>query len=130
VTGVDTNIIVRLLTHDDPRQAAKADSIFKKERLLFIPETVLLETEWVLRYAYGFSPTDIYEAFLKLCGLPNVTFSNPNHIRTALKWYSDGMDFADALHLAVSQDCRAFYTFDQKLVRKAKNHGRCAVMEP
>ncbi len=129
MTGVDTNILVRLLTHDDPGQAAKAESVFKKEHLL-IPETVFLETEWFLRYAYGFSPTDIYEAFLKLCGLPNVTLSSPNRMGTALKWYSEGMDFADALHLAVSQGCRAFYTFDQKLVRKAKNRGRCAVIEP
>ncbi len=53
VTGVDTNIIVRLLTHDDPVQSAKADALFKKDHL-FIPDTVLLETEWVLRYAYGF----------------------------------------------------------------------------
>ena len=129
MTGVDTNIIVRLLTHDDPGQAAKADAVFKKDRL-FIPDTVLLETEWVLRYAYGFSTTAIHDAFLKLCGLPNVALSNPNRIRTALRWYSEGMDFADALHLAASQDCLTFYTFDQKLIRKAQNRGHCMVMEP
>lgn len=129
MTGVDTNILVRLLTHDDPVQATKADSVFRKDRLL-ISETVLLETEWVLRYAYGFSPTAIYGAFLKLCGLPNVTLSDPNRMRTALEWYSEGMDFADALHLAASQDCRVFYTFDKKLVRKAQNRGRCAAIEP
>jgi predicted nucleic-acid-binding protein len=129
LTGVDTNIIVRLLTRDDLIQAAKADSLFKNHSI-FIPDTVFLETEWVLRYAYGFSPTAIYEAFFKLCGLPNVTLSNPNRMRTALEWYSEGMDFADALHLALSQDCRVFYTFDQKLVRKARNRGRCAILEP
>jgi hypothetical protein len=72
----------------------------------------------------------LYEAFLKLCGLPNVTLSNPNRIRTALKWYSDGMDFADALHLAASQDCQIFYSFDQKMIRKAQDRGRCKVKEP
>jgi predicted nucleic-acid-binding protein len=129
VTGVDTNIIVRLLTHDDPGQAAKADAVFKKDHL-FIPDTILLETEWVLRYAYGFPPTAIHEAFIKLCGLPNVVLSNPNRMRVAIRWYSEGMDFADALHLAESQDCRIFYTFDQKLIRKAQNRSRCKVMEP
>jgi predicted nucleic-acid-binding protein len=129
VTGVDTNILVRLLTHDDPGQAAKAESVFQKDRL-FITETVLLETEWVLRYAYGFSSLDIYGAFLKLCGLPNVVLSDSNRLRTALECYSEGMDFADALHLAGSQVCRAFYTFDKKLVRKAQNLSRCKVKEP
>lgn len=129
VTGVDTNIIVRLLTQDDPGQAAKAKSVFQKAPL-FIPDTVLLETEWVLRHAYGFSPTAIHEAFLKLCGLPNVALSNPNRLRVAIRWYSEGMDFADALHLAASQDCRVFYTFDQKLVRKAQGRCQCNVMEP
>ena len=62
VTGVDTNIIVRLLTHDDPGQAAKADAAIQKDHL-FISDTVLLETEWVLRYAYGFSPTAFMRHF-------------------------------------------------------------------
>lgn len=52
----------------------------------------------------------------------------PGRPQKRIRYY--GMDFADALHLSVSPDCRAFYTFDQKLVRKAKNRGRCAVMEP
>jgi predicted nucleic-acid-binding protein len=128
MTGVDNNILVRLLTRDDSLQAAKAESIFKRDRLL-LPETVLLETEWVLRYAYGFSPTAIYGAFLKLCGLPNVILSNPNRMRTALEWYSEGMDFADALHLALCQDCRVFYTFDKKMIGKAQNRGQCVVAD-
>ena len=127
--GVDTNIIVRLLTGDDPAQTQKATSVFKKSGLL-IPDTVLLESEWVLRHAYGFSPTAIHEAFTKLCGLPNVALHNPHRMMTAFQWYADGMDFADALHLASSQGCRMFYTFDQKLVRKAEGHGQCKVKEP
>lgn len=127
--GVDTNIIVRLLTGDDPAQTEKATSVFKKGGLL-IPDTVLLESEWVLRHAYGFSPTAIHEAFTKLCGLPNVALHNPHRMMTAFQWYADGMDFADALHLASSQGCRMFYTFDQKLVRKAEGRGQCKVKEP
>lgn len=127
--GVDTNIIVRLLTGDDPSQTEKAASVFKKDGLL-IADTVLLESEWVLRHAYGFSPTAIHEAFTKLCGLPNVSLHNPHRMMEALQWYAGGMDFADALHLASSQGCRMFYTFDQKLVRKAVGHRRCKVKEP
>ena len=63
----------------------------------FIPDTVMLETEWVLRHAYGFSSVAIYNAFTKLCGLPNVALPIPYRMMMALQWYSDGMDFADAL---------------------------------
>ena len=63
--GVDTNIIVRLLTGDELVQAEKATSVFKKSSL-FIPDTVLLECECVVRHAYRFSPTAIHEAFTKV----------------------------------------------------------------
>jgi predicted nucleic-acid-binding protein len=127
--GVDTNIVVRLLTGDDPAQSVKAKAVFKKHDIL-IPETVILETEWVLRHAYGFEPAAIHQAFSKLCGLPNIILHNPHRILTALQWYAEGMDFADALHLAASQECRTFLTFDQKLVRRSEGRGDCRVREP
>ncbi len=49
--AVDTNIIIRFLTHDDTKQYKKAFSIFSTQDV-FISDTVILETEWVLRYAY------------------------------------------------------------------------------
>jgi len=54
VIAVDTNIIIRFLVNDDPKQFKKAYSIFNTKEI-FIPDTVILETEWVLRYAYEFS---------------------------------------------------------------------------
>jgi len=127
--GVDTNIVVRFLTGDDPSQAAKARAIFRKETVL-IPETVILETEWALRHAYGFEPAAIHLAFSKLCGLPNVVLHNPHRMMTALQWYAGGMDFADALHLTASQECRIFYSFDGKLARKAADFSGCRVKKP
>jgi len=75
MTGVDTNILVRLMTGDEPSQAEKTRVVFKKPGVL-VTDTVLLESEWVLRHAYGFSPSAIHGAFTKLCGLPNVALSN------------------------------------------------------
>lgn len=129
MNAVDTNVIIRLLTGDDPEQAEKARAILKRPDV-FIPETVLLESEWVLRHAYGFEPAVIHGAFSKLCGLPNVILPNPHRMFTALTWYADGMDFVDALHLASSQACRAFFSFDRKLVRTAEGRGQCKVKEP
>jgi predicted nucleic-acid-binding protein len=127
--SVDTSIIVRLLTGDDYGQAEKAHVLFKKSKL-FIPETVILESEWVLRYAYGFGVAEIHTALSKLFGLPNVILSNPHRIQEALVWYSDGLDFADALHLASSQPCKSFFTFDHKFVQKAQGRSKCTVKEP
>ena len=126
--GVDTNIIVRLLTGDDPVQSEKSRTLIKKPDI-FIPETVILETEWVLRHAYGFDSTSIHDSFSKLCGLPNVILPSPYRMLMALQWYAEGMDFADALHLAASQGCKTFYSFDRKLVRKADGRGQCKVKE-
>jgi len=129
MNGVDTNIIVRFLTGDDPGQSETARAVIKKPDI-FLAETVMLETEWVLRHAYGFEIASIHDAFIKLCGLPNVILPNPHRMQIALQWYADGMDFGDALHLAASQACGTFFSFDRKLIRKAEGRGQCKVKEP
>lgn len=116
--SVDTNIIVRLLTKDDPVQFDRAKALFEKEQIL-IATTVLLESEWVLRYAYKFPPIRIADAFESLFGLSNVTLQEPNIISDALGWHRQGLDFADAIHLAKSQEQESFVTFDKKLIRTA-----------
>ncbi len=117
--SVDTNIIVRLLTKDDPSQYRKAFSLFKKENI-YIPTTVVLETEWVLRYAYDFTSSNIISAFRSLFGLPNVELEDPVETAQALDWNEQGMDFADALHLTKSKRTDKFITFDKRLISKAK----------
>ncbi|MFB2977172.1 type II toxin-antitoxin system VapC family toxin [Microseira sp. BLCC-F43] len=67
--AVDTNIVVRLLTQDDEKQYNKSLKLFQ-EQDIFIPDTVILETEWVLRFAYKFKPAEICQAFRNLFGLP------------------------------------------------------------
>lgn len=129
MTAVDTNIIVRLLTGDDAKQSQKARSLFKNHEI-FIPDTVLLETEWVLRFAYKFEPAAINGALVNLLGLPNVRISRPEMLAKALDWQRQGLDFADALHLAASQEQERFVTFDAKLVRKAKHLSNYRVEQP
>jgi predicted nucleic-acid-binding protein len=126
VIAVDTNIIVRLLTGDDPSQMALAREIFTAAEV-FIPETVLLETEWVLRYAYDLSPATIQKGLLRLFGLPNVVLRDARALSQALEGYRSGMDFADALHLATCSHCSEFFTFDKKFVRAAAGSFPCKV---
>lgn len=127
--AVDTNVIVRLLTRDHEAQFKKAYAVFKKYDV-FIPDTVFLETEWVLRYAYKFTPAEISAAVSKLCGLENVRLSNPNMIARVIEWYQQGIHFADAFHLAGSQSCQQLLTFDTRFVKRAKKLGECEVRRP
>ena len=129
MVAIDTNIIVRFLTHDDEIQYSKALNIFKKNEI-FIPDTVILETEWVLRYAYDFNPADISAAFTKLFGLKNVHLSDPHANSLALEWHRKGLDFSDALHLALSQQNSKLYSFDTDFAKKAKGLGNCTVTKP
>jgi predicted nucleic-acid-binding protein len=116
--AADTNVLVRLLTGDDAEQTKRAAALFKKEAI-FIPKTVLLETEWVLRRLYRLESKVVVNAFRKLSGLGNVEFEQPSVVTQALQWCEGGMDFSDALHLASSQNCRKFATFDEQLKKSA-----------
>ncbi|MGB3208737.1 MAG: type II toxin-antitoxin system VapC family toxin [Crinalium sp.] len=127
--AVDTNIVVRLLTQDDELQFKKSRDIFKNNDV-FISDTVILETEWVLRFAYKFKSTEICVAFRNLCGLSNVYFNDINLIVQAIEWHDNGLDFADALHLAISQHCSEFYTFDEAFVKKAQGLSKSIVKKP
>lgn len=116
--AVDTNILVRLLTEDDVEQTKRAKALFKKVGV-FIPKTVILETEWVLRRLYRHDSSSIMSAFRKITGLPNVEIEDPLAVTAALRYCEDGMDFADALHVASSKDCEKFATFDKGVKKSA-----------
>jgi predicted nucleic-acid-binding protein len=117
--AVDTNVLARYVTNDDPAQGAKALQVMRHEEI-FIPKTVLLELEWVLRGGYKFERAAIHWAMAGILGLPNVTVEDSVHVRDALHWYEAGLDFADALHVASCSKLQRFVTFDDRLVKRAK----------
>src|SRR5664280_2318045 len=97
--AIDTNIIVRYLTGDHPKQSAAAKALIGGKDV-FVCTTVLMETEWVLRSVYGFPADRIDKAFIAFGGLARVTLENARSVAKALAWMQAGMDFADALHLS------------------------------
>ncbi|MDJ1179218.1 type II toxin-antitoxin system VapC family toxin [Roseofilum sp. BLCC_M91] len=127
--SIDTNIVVRILTQDDEQQYQKSLELLQNNDV-FIPDTVILETEWVLRFAYKFNPIQICQALRYLLGLPNVYLADPDLIAKALEWHENGLDFADALHLSKSQNCQRLYSFDRKFLKKATGLTDCEVQEP
>jgi len=88
---------------------------------LWLPKTVLLELEWVLRHCYDLNQEVITETLRKILGLRNLEVEDREAVIQAQLWYSQGMDFGDALHLASSCDADAFVTFDRALAKLAKD---------
>lgn len=127
--AVDTNIVVRILTNDDPVQARRALTILKSDDV-FIPKTVLLKSEWVLRHAYEITRSNIITGFQKLLGLPNVNVEDPDSIFQAISWYENKFDFADALHLASSRRCQSFATFDSSFIKNAQQVSSVEMVKP
>ncbi|MBK7540811.1 MAG: type II toxin-antitoxin system VapC family toxin [Candidatus Competibacteraceae bacterium] len=127
--AIDTNIIVRLLTKDDTKQYHICRKLFEAEEI-YISDTVILETEWVLRFAYEFEPIEVGSAFRKLFGLPNVKLSNNYIIAQAINWHEQGLDFTDAFHLALSQSIPTLKTFDGEFIKKSKDLSKRAVQKP
>jgi predicted nucleic-acid-binding protein len=117
--AVDTNVVVRLLTGDDPKQAAVARSLFAAQPI-WIGKTVLLETGWVLRSLYGFEESAIRDAFTRLLGLKNVHTEDKPSIASTLDLTIHGIGLADAMHLTSRPPGASFVSFDQSFVRRAK----------
>ncbi len=119
MVAVDTNVVVRLLTQDHAAQAARAAEIFRSGPI-FISSSVLLETEWVLRYSYELGSDAILRALRGVLGLPNVSVENPAAAVTAITLFEQGLDFADALHVASSMPAERFVTFDARLAKRSR----------
>ena len=119
MVAVDTNVLVRLLTRDEPAQASRAAGLFRSEEI-WIGKTVLLETEWVLRSLYEFTAQQVSQALSALAGLPNVRLEDAAAAAQALQWQQRGLDFADALHLASKGKAASFASFDAKFAKSAR----------
>ena len=127
--AIDTNIVVRFLTRDDPEQALKARALIDGHDVLLI-STVLLESEWVLRNGYGFGKHEVVEKLQAFIGLAHVKLQEPERVAKALDWAASGMDFADALHVAAAEECEAFMSFDKSLAKAAKRIAEAPIRAP
>ncbi len=127
--AVDTNVIVRYLTGDDPAQAVKARVIIGREPV-FVPRTVVLEVEWVLRGVCDLPSSQVIPALRALAGLPGVSIEDALLVATAMDRAEGGMDFADAPHLAAAAECEGFVTFDKRFARLAARRASVAITVP
>ena len=124
--AVDTNILARFYCDDpdDPearRQRPRARRVMLESASIFVPLTVILELEWVMRGFYGVDTETFCGAVEHLLGMPHVTVERWESVKDAVALHQRGLDFADALHWVSSASCRQFTTFDDRgLVRRAR----------
>jgi predicted nucleic-acid-binding protein len=116
--AVDTNVLARLLLRDDEIQYQAARDLFRDGRDYTAPITVILELVWVLRVA-GIDRYDIGKSLRELIELPNFKPALKTEIIFAIELYAKGLDFADALHLALSNGNEALLTFDERFAARA-----------
>lgn len=128
--AIDTNVLVRLLVNDDQKQVAAAMRSIEGAQPVLLLNTVLQECVWVLESLYESTRADIADALAALVRIPVIVLEGAE-VTSAIEWYRNGMDFADAMHLAAAAGrCERLLTFDAGFVRKAKGKSVCAVQRP
>ena len=125
MTGLDTNILIRYLTQDDPEQSKKATYEIEKKLNagdeFFVADIVLCELVWVLESAYGYVQQKIVPVLERILRTKQFHFQNKDLLWQSLSDYQNKKgDFADHLIGRVNHNsgCREILTFDARL----KNH--------
>jgi len=118
--ALDTNVLVRYLVEDDPAQLAAARRLIGRcvsEGLtLFVPVTVVLELEWVLRKSFGFGKDDVLLALSHLFSAAELSIESERALEVALQLFRQGSaDFADCLRIALAVQAgeQPLWTFDK-----------------
>jgi predicted nucleic-acid-binding protein len=124
--AIDTNILARFYCDDpdDPeagRQGPIARRVMVESESLFVPLTVILEFEWVMRGFYEAPAASFCDAIEHLLGMRHVTVERWEAVKDATELHRRGLDFADALHWASSASCSRLVSFDdRRFVRRAR----------
>ena len=131
--ALDSNALVRYVVEDDIAQLAAAKRLIRKcvseGRTLFVPVTVTLELEWVLRASLEYAKDEVMEVLSSLFSAAELTFESEHALEVALQLYRDGStDFADCLHIALAAQAGELplWTFDKRAakVNGAQSIGR------
>lgn len=124
MTGLDTNILVRYLTQDDPIQSRKAIEIIERRLSLsdpgFVSVVTMAETVWVLDRAYHFSNREIAAAVERMLQVEVLVIQHEQEVFAAMIALKQGRSsFSDALiaELGSEAGCLHTLTFDQKALR-------------
>lgn len=120
--ALDSNVLIRLLIEDDPKQTSIAKELLEGKiadgETCFVSDPVLCEIEWVLESCYGVPRESLLAMVQELAANDHFVFEDRAVLRDALDAYSDGKaDLSDYLihGKAMAREARATYTFDRAL---------------
>jgi len=120
MAALDTNVLVRYLVQDDAPQLAAAQRIVRAtvraNETLFVPISVMLELEWVLRSNYGFAKSDVVRTLSGLLSSVELSFESEAAAEVALALYQRNVaDFSDCMHVALAHRAgqSPLWTFDK-----------------
>jgi len=123
--ALDTNMLVRFLVQDDPKQSLQAGRLIEKavdrQVPLFISDVVMCETVWVLASAYGLPRAEIADALGALLRAKSLVFASTDRLASAFEAYRRGKgDFADYLirEQAHAHGADEVATFDRALLKE------------
>lgn len=118
--ALDTNVLVRYVVQDEAAQLAAAKRLISRcvgEGLtLFVPVTVVLELEWVLRSSFEFGKDEVLLTLSSLLSAAELTFESEHALEAALQLFRKGSaDFADCIHIALATQAgeQPLWTFDK-----------------
>jgi len=125
--GLDTDILVRFLTQDDPVQSARANELLQtrctREHPGFVAVVVICELVWVLQRAYRYDKSTVVNVLDQLLDTVELQVEREDIVHQALSTYRHGSaDFADYLIVCGNElaGCEATYSFEQKLTANAR----------
>jgi predicted nucleic-acid-binding protein len=120
MAALDTNILVRYLVQDDAQQAAAASKLIRSAlragETLYVPVTVTLELEWVLRHSFGFGKEQVTTVLSSLLAAAELSLESEPALEVALALYQKHTaDFADCVHIALAHVAgeSPLWTFDR-----------------
>lgn len=116
--AVDTNVLARAIVDDGSGQAERSRQCFI-DHDVFIADSVLLETEWLLRSRLKIPRDEVVRLFSRLLAAPTTFFDDSSRVGDAILAHAKGLDFADAMHLLAAKHCDAFVTFDRDFIRRS-----------
>jgi predicted nucleic-acid-binding protein len=118
--ALDTNVLVRYIVQDDATQLDLARRLINRcvseGSTLFVPVTVVLELEWVLRSRFGFVKDEVLLTLSSLFSAAELTFESERALEVALQLFrKHSADFADCLHVALATQAgeQPLWTFDK-----------------
>ncbi len=125
MTGLDTNVLVRYVMQDDPRQSPRATRLIESlssEEPGFISIVTFVELVWVLSGSYGLGRAQVAQVLETLLRSKELVVDRAELVTQALsRFVTAGADFADALieRIAAGAGCAATMTFDAGAAKAA-----------